>query len=55
VNRIPVHLEHAVLGALILAPVAVAPLAWRIGMTAPAGSFNCWGRFSFRSRETELE
>ncbi len=32
------------LGALMQAPVTVASLAWRIGMTAPALSPR-WGRF----------
>jgi hypothetical protein len=35
---------------LILAPVTVAPLAWRIGMTAPVLLREGWGRFSFKSR-----
>src|SRR5213079_1009268 len=33
------------LGPLILAPVIVAPLTWRIGMTAPV-LLRSWGRFT---------
>jgi hypothetical protein len=31
-----------------------SPPTWRIGMTAPATSTECWGRFSFRLLDAPL-